>query len=104
MKANSVIDMVDSTASMAGPVMGGILFAAFGLMPILYISIGCFVASVIMDVFIHIPFEKRATNGNIFTTGMSDLKGSFSFLLKERPVYTGLVSLSAYLFAVRGSM
>jgi len=34
MKANSVIDMVDSTASMAGPVSGGILFAAFGLMPI----------------------------------------------------------------------
>jgi len=86
MKANSVIDMVDSTASMAGPVMGGILFASFGLMPILYISIACFVASVIMDVFIHIPFEKRATNGNVFTTGISDLKDSFRFMLKERPV------------------
>jgi Sugar phosphate permease len=86
MKANSVIDMVDSTASMAGPVIGGILFAAFGLMPILYISIGCFFASVILDVFIHIPFEKRATNSNIFTTGIRDLKDSFRFMLKEQPV------------------
>jgi len=86
MKANSIIDMVDSTASMAGPVIGGILFATFGLMPILYISIGCFFASVIMDVFIHIPFEKRATNGNIFVTGIRDLKDSFHFILKEQPV------------------
>jgi len=86
MKANSIIDMVDSTASMAGPVIGGILFAAFGLMPILYISIGCFFASVILDGFIYIPFEKRATNGNIFATGVRDLKESFRFMFKEQPV------------------
>ena len=86
MKANSVIDMVDSTASMAGPVIGGLLFAAFGLMPILYISIGCFFASVILDIFIRIPFEKRAATGNILATGMSDIKESFRFMLKEQPV------------------
>ena len=86
MKANSIIDMVDSTASMAGPVIGGLFFAAFGLMPILYISIGCFFASVILDIFIRIPFEKRATTGNILATGMSDIKESFRFMLKERPV------------------
>ena len=86
MKANSIIDMVDSTASMAGPVTGGLLFAAFGLMPILYISIGCFFASVIMDAFIRIPFQKRESHGNIFTTGIGDLKESFRFMLRERPV------------------
>jgi len=86
MKANSIIDMVDSTASMAGPVTGGLLFSAFGLMPILYISIGCFFASVVMDAFIHIPFEKRDSSGNIFAIGTSDLKESFRFMLKERPV------------------
>jgi len=86
MKANSIIDMVDSTAGMAGPVIGGILFAAFGLMPILYISIGCFFASVIMDIFIRIPFEKRAISKNIFATGIIDLKESFHFMLKDQPI------------------
>jgi len=85
MKANAIIDMVDSTAGMAGPVTGGLLFAAFGLTPILYISIGCFFASVVLDIFIHIPFEKRVATGNILTTGMSDIKESFRFMLKERP-------------------
>ena len=86
MRANSIIDMVDSAASMAGPVTGGLLFAVFGLMPIMYISIGCFFASVIMDAFIRIPFKKRTATGNIFVTGISDIKESFNFILKERPV------------------
>jgi len=86
MKANSVIDMVDSTASMAGPVTGGLLFAAFGLMPILYISVGCFLASVVMDAFISIPFKKRESTRNVFATGINDLKESFRFMLKECPV------------------
>ena len=86
MRANSIIDMVDSTAGMAGPVIGGILFAAFGLMPILYLSIGCFCVSVVMDAFIHIPYEKRMVTKNIFATGISDLKESFHFMLKRQPV------------------
>jgi len=86
MKANSVIDTIDSSASMAGPVIGGILFSVFGLMPILYVSIACFFASVILDSFIHIPFEKREKRGNIFATGASDLKESFNFMLRKQPV------------------
>ena len=86
MKANSIVDTIDSSASMAGPVIGGLLFSAFGLVPILHISIACFLASVVMDAFIHIPFEKRETNENIFVTGVNDLKESFHFMLKKCPV------------------
>ena len=86
MKANSIIDMIDSTASMAGPIIGGLLFSVFGLMPILYISIGCFFASVLLDIFIHIPFEKRDASGNILAIGISDLKESFHFMFRDQPV------------------
>ena len=90
MKANSIIDMVDSTASMAGPVIGGLLFAAFGLMPILIISIICFFASVVMDVFIHIPFEKRETTGSILSIGIRDLKDSIDFMFRKQAVLSKL--------------
>ncbi|WP_029905069.1 MFS transporter [Prevotella sp. 10(H)] len=86
MKANSVINLINSAASMAGPVIGGILFSIVGLIPILYVSIGCFFASAVMEIFINIPFEKRKTKGNIFTTGTNDLKESFRFMFKEQPV------------------
>jgi len=86
MKANSVVDMISSSASMAGPVIGGLLFSVFGLTPILYVSIGCFLASAIMEIFIHIPFEKKKAAGNIFATGLSDLKESFRFMFSKQPV------------------
>jgi len=52
MKANSIVDMVNSIASMAGPVIGGLLLSLFGLNIILYVSIICFLASAIMENFI----------------------------------------------------
>jgi len=86
MKANSVVDMINSIASMAGPVIGGILFSIFGLIPILIISIFCFFFSAVMEIFIHIPFKKKETDKNILAVGLNDLKESFYFLFSEQPV------------------
>lgn len=86
MQGNSVIDLISSLANMIGPVIGGILFSIVGLIPILYVSIGCFLTSAIMEIFIHIPFEKKKTTGSMFATGFNDLKESFGFMLKEQPV------------------
>ena len=86
MQGNSVIDLISSLANMIGPVIGGILFSIVGLIPILYVSIGCFLASAIMEIFIHIPFEKKKTTGSMFATGFNDLKESFGFMFKEQPV------------------
>jgi predicted MFS family arabinose efflux permease len=86
MQGNSVINLITSVSAMAGSVIGGILFSIFGLMPILYGSIACFFASAVLEIFIHIPFEKKETKGNIFATGFNDLKESFNFMFKEREV------------------
>lgn len=86
MRANSVVDMINSVASMAGPVIGGLLFSILGLMPILYVSIGCFLAAAVMESFVCIPFAKRKTTGNIVATGLGDLKESFRFMFRGRPV------------------
>jgi MFS family permease len=86
MKANSVVDTINSLASMLGPVIGGILFSVIGLLPIIYTSVGCFLASAAIDIFIHIPFAKRKAARNIFATGWGDIKDSFRFMFKEQPV------------------
>jgi MFS family permease len=86
MQANSVVDLISSLAGMVGPVVGGILFSIVGLAPILYVSIGCFFVSAVMEMFIHIPFEKRQVKRNMFITACNDLKVSFSFMFKEQPV------------------
>jgi MFS family permease len=86
MQGNSIVNTITSLASMVGPIIGGILFSIFGLTPILYVSVGCFFASAVMEMFIHIPFEKQQKKKNIVITGLSDLKDSFRFLFRGKPI------------------
>ncbi|MCD7937355.1 MAG: MFS transporter [Tannerellaceae bacterium] len=86
MQGNSIINLINSLSGMLGPVMGGILFSVAGLPPILYVSIACFSVSALMEMWIRIPFEKKPSKGNIIAIGWGDLKESFHFLFRERPV------------------
>lgn len=84
MKANSIVDVINSLASMMGPVIGGILFSVFGLTPVLYTSIVFFFGAVIVEIFTVIPFEKKQRKGTMLTTGVVDLKESFEFLFQKQ--------------------
>ena len=86
MQGNAVINLVSSFSGLLGPVIGGTLFSFFGIRPILYISLLCFLSSAIMEIFIRIPFEKKETEGNIFSIGLSDLKESFLYMKQEQPL------------------
>ncbi|MDR1054654.1 MAG: MFS transporter [Prevotellaceae bacterium] len=86
MQGNSIINTITSLSSMAGPIIGGILFSIVGLSPILYVSIGCFFVSAVMEMFIYIPFERRKIQGNMIIVGFNDLKDSFRFMFKESPI------------------
>ncbi len=86
MKGNAAINLVSSLAGLLGPVLGGMLFGFYGIMPILYVSIGCFLASAVMEIFIQIPFEKKPAEGNVFAIGYGDLKESFRYMRHEQPV------------------
>lgn len=86
MQGNAVINLVSSFAGLIGPVIGGALFGFYGIMPIMYVCVICFVLSAVMEIFIQIPYEKKAVNGNIFAIGFGDLKESFHYMRKEQPV------------------
>lgn len=85
-KANSIVDVVNSLASMIGPVIGGILFSIFGLGPVLYISIACFFISAVMEIFICIPFERKKSGRGLLETGVNDMKLSFNFIFNDQPI------------------
>lgn len=86
MPANAVINLVGSLSSLIGPVLGGILFGFWGLQPILILSTTCFTISAIMEIFIHIPFEKKENKEGIFQMVKADMKESLIFIKDENPV------------------
>lgn len=84
--ANSVVNVISSLSALTGPALGGILYSAYGLEPVLWLCIGCFFVSAVMEIFIHMPFQKQPSGGGIWKTVGSDFKESFRFIIKEEPV------------------
>ena len=86
MAANSIINTISSFASFTGPVLGGILYSAYGLEPVLRVCMVCFVLSAVMEIFIQIPFEKQASGGSIFKIARTDFAEIIRFIRIEKPI------------------
>jgi len=104
MQGNAVINMVSTLAGLLGPIIGGVLFGAFGITPILFISVGCFVFSAVMEIFIHIPFEKNTDGKSVFGAVGSDLSDSFKFIKYEKPIFLSVVGIIALFNLILSAM
>lgn len=91
MTGNAVISQVETLASLVGPVIGGMMFGMWGIKPILILSIGCFTFSAVMEIFIHIPFEKRAYENGIFQMIKTDLAESYRYVRYEKPEFFSIL-------------
>ena len=93
MAGNAVINQVNTLSGLLGPVIGGIMFGMWGIHPILVLSIVCFTFSAVMEIFIHIPHEKRIRESGILTVVGNDLKESYQFVKTEKPIFFSVVFL-----------
>ena len=84
--ANSVTSMVNMFSGMAGMAVAGILYANFGLFPILAVSALCFAATAVMDLLIRIPYKKQESAGGLVQVVKSDMSLSARFMTKEKPI------------------
>ena len=104
MQGNAVINMVSTLAGLLGPITGGVLFGAFGIMPILFISAGCFVFSAVMEIFIYIPFEKNIDGKSILGAVGSDLSDSFKFIKNQKPIFLSVLGIVALINLILSAM
>ena len=86
MAANSIINTISSFSALIGPVIGGILYSAYGLKPVLLVCVACFFVSAVMEVFIQIPFHKQEAQGSLWNTAKNDFAQSIQFIRRGKPV------------------
>lgn len=84
MEANSVINTISSFASLIGPVLGGVLYSAYGLKPVLWVCMVCFFLSAVMELFIQIPFQRQNAEGSIWRTARKDFAESIRFIWRDK--------------------
>lgn len=95
MEGNAVINQVSTLANLLGPVLGGLLFHAWGLEPILAVSGICFVCSAVMELFIRMPHTPRGKAEGLLAAAAGDLRESCRFLRRERPALISVVAVLA---------
>lgn len=83
--ANGVINGVNALSSLAGPVLGGVLYGRLGLEPVLWMSGCCFLVSAVMELFIRIPRSPGGGEKGVLAALWEDTRLSTRFLFRERP-------------------
>lgn len=84
-KGNAVVNQVASAAYFIAPMLGGVLYAAFGLKPIMYASTACFFITALFECFIKLSHCRAGNSGGVFSFVKQDFSDSARFLTKEQP-------------------
>lgn len=84
-QSNAIVNQVTSLAGLLGPVLGGLLYGYFGILPILIVSGLCFLFSAILELFISIPHQPRNQGASVVWMMKEDTKESLHFILKDKP-------------------
>jgi MFS family permease len=98
--ANGVIQAVQSFSSIASPVIGGILYGAVGLRTLVTMSGAAFALAAMMELFIRIPFVKRARTSGMVQTIAGDLKDGFAYVWRDSFVRKLMVIAALLNFAL----
>ena len=94
-KGNAVVNQVASISYLTAPLLGGILYAAFGLKPVMYASVVCFFITALFECFIQLGHQHRTYQGNVLSMIKGDFSDSIRFMTKERADIMKLLLLAA---------
>lgn len=87
LSANAIVNQIGALANFIGPIIGGMLYGAFGIVVILKVSVLCFVLSAVMEIFIKIPFQKQPIQDKVLQIAAGDIRDSIRFLRMEKPLF-----------------
>ncbi len=90
-QGNGIVSSIAALANLAAPAIGGLLLGKFGITPILLVSIVCFFASAVLEIFIQIPYQKEPITTSMLQIVKDDTKASMGFIFKEKPTLRKLV-------------
>src|SRR5699024_2368902 len=95
MRGNAAVNQAQAITSLMTPFLGSIIYAAFGLMPILWGAVACFFLTSFLECFIYLEFQKQEDSADLITIIKEDFSASVHFLRREQPDMLKLRVLAA---------
>lgn len=94
-RANAVIVQVIAIAGLIAPILGGVLYATFGLKTVLIVTAFSFCLTALLECFITLPFKRPSKNESLSQIIKNDFAVSMKFICKEQPDILKLLLLVA---------
>ncbi len=89
-KGNAVVNQAASISYFLAPALGGVLYATFGLKPVMYVSICLFFVTAFLECFIKLSYVRYGAHANVFSIIKQDFSESMQFLFREE---TGILTM-----------
>lgn len=94
-RANAMVNQVSAVAGLVAPILGSVFYTMFGIYPILIISVICFLATALIECFIHLEYKPSNKRSGILSIIKDDFSASIHFITKEKPDILKLLLLVA---------
>lgn len=95
LRANALVNQIQAIAGMVTPFVGGLVYTAWGIGPILTAVCGCFLVAAFLECWIRLPQLPQTAQEPPFLVLCKDLRQSAHFLHTEQPVVMRLLFLAA---------
>ena len=95
MKGNAAVNQVQAIAGLITPFLGSLVYAAFGLTPVLWGTVACFFLTAILECFIRLDYRKAEVTMSVREIIREDFSVSIHFLRREQPGILKLLLLAA---------
>ena len=95
-KANAVVNQVASLSYLIAPMLGGVLYAMFGLKPVMYASVVCFFITALFECFIKLSYQRIQNQGGVLQIVKQDFLSSMQYISKEQTSISKMLLLTAF--------
>lgn len=103
-KGNAVVNQVAAVAALIAPILGSVLYTAFGLKPVLYAGVLCFFVTAAFECFIKLEYIPIDNSKGLLSIIKSDFLTSMRFIGKEQSCILKMLLLSTLVsFFVMGT-
>lgn len=103
-KGNVIVNQVAAVSTLIAPMIGSILYVAFGIKPVMLISIICFFLTAAFECFIKLKYIPNDGQEGVWSIIISDFSVSMKFMCKEQSgIMKMLFLVAAARFFVMGT-
>lgn len=95
MKGNAVVNQVASLSYLTAPMAGGVLYAMFGIKPVMYASVGCSFLTALFECFIKLSYQRSRIKSGVLSIVKQDFLSSMRYIAKEQNSILKMLFLAA---------